>query len=96
MFFFFDQTKFKVFTAAEKNFIVKTFGRNPSPTKVRHYFLKQYGVKIGSPMAKYKLKQFIRVNLEFEKRGSVGQKIKKKRKAPKGPLQRRQKRKNSS
>ena len=77
MFFFFDGADFKTFTAAEKKFIVKAFGRNPSPTKVRHDFLKQYGIVKGQPMAKYKLHQFIRVNQEFEIRGPVGQKVEK-------------------
>ena len=38
---FFDRANFEMFTATEKKFIVKAFGRNPSPTKVRHDFLKQ-------------------------------------------------------
>ena len=74
---FFGQANFNMFTAAEKNFNVKAFRRNPSPSKVRHDFLKQYGITKGGPMAKYKLYQFIRVNQEFEMRGSVGEKVKK-------------------
>ena len=41
-----------MFTAAEKKLVVEAFGRNPSPIKVRHDFLNQYGIAKGRPMAK--------------------------------------------
>ena len=66
-----------MFTEDQKKFIVKTFGWNPSHTKVKQEFLREYkkgrkrwkGEK-GRPTVKYRLCQFSRVNKEFEKRGS--------------------------
>lgn len=58
----------KMFTEDQKKFIVKAFGRNPSPTEVKQEFLREYKIEKGRPTAKHKLYQFSRVNDEFEKR----------------------------
>ena len=55
----------------EQKFIVKAFGRNTSPTKVRQEFLRGYTIGEGRSTAKYKLYHFCRVNKEFEKHGSI-------------------------
>ena len=60
-----------MFTEDQKKFIVKAFGRNPTPTKVKQEFLREYKNETGCPAIKYKLYQFSRVNKEFEKWGSV-------------------------
>ena len=60
-----------MFTEEQKKFIFKAFGRNPSPTKVKQEFLREYKIEKGRPTAKYKFYQFCRVNKKFEKRGSV-------------------------
>jgi hypothetical protein len=65
-----------MFSLEEKTFIVRAFSKNPSPTKVRRDFLRHYNVQKGRKQAHYKLKQFIRVNEEFEKSGSVVKKPK--------------------
>ena len=50
-----------MFTEDQKKFIVKAFGRNPSPTKVKQEFLREYKIEKGRPTAKYELYQFSRV-----------------------------------
>lgn len=60
-----------MFTDEQKKFIVKAFGRNTSPTKVRQEFLREYTIGKGRSTAKYKLYHFCRVNKEFEKHGSI-------------------------
>lgn len=60
-----------MFTEDQKKFIVKAFGRNPSPTKVKKEFLREFQIAKGRASTDYKLYQFSRVNKEFEKRGSV-------------------------
>ena len=60
-----------MFREDQKKFIVKAFGWNPSPTKVKQKFLREYKIEKSRPTAKYKLYQFSRVNKEFEKHGSV-------------------------
>ena len=59
----------KMFTENKKKFIVKAFGQNPSLTKVKQEFLREYKIEKERRTAKYKLYQFFRVNKEFEKRG---------------------------
>ena len=66
-----------IFTKEEKRFIVKSFGRNPSPTKVRQDFLRHYNVQKGRKRDEYKPYHFARVNKEFEKNSSVTEKSKK-------------------
>ena len=66
-----------MFTKEEKRFIVKSFGRNPSPTKVRQDFLRHYNVQKGRKRDEYKPYHFARVNKEFEKNSSVTEKSKK-------------------
>jgi len=65
-----------MFSIEEKKFIVRAFSKNPSPTKVRREFLRHYNVQKGRKQANYQLLQFIRVNEEFEKSGSVVKKPK--------------------
>ena len=66
-----------MFTEEEKRFIVKSFGRNPSPTKVRQDFLHHYNVQKGRKRDEYRPYHFARVNKELEKTGSVTKKPKK-------------------
>ena len=66
-----------MFTEEEKRFIVKSFGQNPSPTKVRQDFLRHYNVQKGRKRDEYKPYHFARVNKEFEKTGSITKKPKK-------------------
>ena len=61
----------KMFTEDQKKFIVKAFGRNSSPSKVKQEFFREYKIERGRPTVKYWLYQFSRVNKELEKRGSV-------------------------
>ena len=56
---------------------MRAFGRNPSPTKVRHDFLRHFNIMKGRKRTHYKLHQFTRVNQEFERRGSVDKKPRK-------------------
>lgn len=65
-----------MFSIEEKIFIVRAFGKNSSPTKVRRDFLRHYNVQKGRKQTHYKLEQFIRVKEEFEKSGSVVKKAK--------------------
>lgn len=59
------------FNEEMKKFIVKAFGRNNSPTKVRLEFLHHYEIENGRKRSEFKLYDFIRVNQQFEKAGSV-------------------------
>ena len=59
------------FNEEMKKFIVKAFGKNNSPTKVRLEFLHHYEIKNGRKRSEFKLYDFIRVNKQFEKSGSV-------------------------
>ena len=65
-------------TEDQKKFIVRAFGRNTSPTKVRQEFLKHFNIKKGRPTARYKLYQFTRLNQHFETYGSIADKSPKK------------------
>ena len=67
-----------MFTEDQKKFIVRAFGRNTSPTKVRQEFLKHFNVKKGRPTSRYKLYQFTRLNQHFETYGSIAHKSPKK------------------
>ena len=60
-----------MFTDDQKKFIIRAFGRNTSPTKVRQEFLREYKIEKGRSTAKYKLYHFIRVNKAFENHGSI-------------------------
>lgn len=55
----------------QKIFIVRAFGRNSSPTKVRQEFLKHYAIKKGRTTTKYRLNIFIKVNQQFLRSGSI-------------------------
>lgn len=59
-----------MFTDDQKKFIVKAFGRNPSPTKVRRDFLLHFKIK-GRAKLKYTRRDFININEKFEKHGTV-------------------------
>ena len=60
----------KMFTIDQKKFIVRAFGRNRSPTKVRREFLLHFKIK-GRAKLTYTRRDFINVNEKFEKCGSV-------------------------
>ena len=60
-----------MFTEDQKKFIVTAFGRNPSPTKVKQEFLREYKIDKSRTAVIYKFYQFSRANKEFKKRGSV-------------------------
>ena len=59
-----------MFSNGQKIFIVKSFGRNSSSTKVRQEFLKHYAIKKGQPTTKYQLNMSIKVNQHFLQSGS--------------------------
>ena len=67
-----------MFTEDQKKFIVRAFGRNTSPTKVRQEFLKHFNIKKSRHTARYKLYQFTKLNQHFETYGSIADKSPKK------------------
>ena len=60
------------FMEEEKKYIVGNYGRNYGlRTKVRLYFLQQFGIKSNTKMSHYKVKDFMRVNQDFDRTGSL-------------------------
>ena len=59
------------FNEEMKKFTVKAVKRNNSPTIVRIEFLHHYEIENGRKYSEFKLYDFIRVNQQFEKSGSL-------------------------